>query len=69
MAFQSVMAQSGDAEDTASEDAGKKVEEVVVLGTRSNKPRSVTDSTVPVDVISADDMNASGNTADLTDSP
>ena len=68
MAFQTVMAQSGDGEDAAAEDAGKKVEEVVVLGTRSNKPRSVTDSTVPVDVISADDMNASGNTADLTDS-
>jgi len=43
------------------------MEEVVTLGSRSNKPRSVTDSPVPIDVISADDFNAGGNTADITD--
>ncbi|VAX05915.1 TonB-dependent receptor [hydrothermal vent metagenome] len=43
------------------------MEEVVTLGSRSNKPRSATDSPVPIDVISADDFNAGGNTADITD--
>ncbi len=43
------------------------VEEVVTVGTRSQRPRSVADSPVPVDVISADDFAANGNTADLTD--
>lgn len=42
-------------------------EEVVVVGSRGTKPRSVVDSPVPVDVISADDFNAIGNSADLTD--
>ncbi|MCF6196221.1 MAG: TonB-dependent receptor [Emcibacter sp.] len=44
------------------------MEEVVTLGSRSNKPRSATDSPVPVDVISADQFNAGGNTVDITDS-
>ncbi len=44
------------------------MEEVVTLGSRSNKPRSATDSPVPIDVISADDFNAGGNSADITDS-
>ena len=43
------------------------MEEVVTLGSRSNKPRSATDSPVPIDVISADQFNAGGNTADITD--
>jgi len=43
------------------------MEEVVTLGSRSNKPRSATDSPVPIDVISADDFNAGGNSADITD--
>ncbi|MDH3589827.1 MAG: TonB-dependent receptor [Gammaproteobacteria bacterium] len=50
-----------------AEDEELIVEEVITLGTRSVKPRSVSDSPVPVDVISADDFNAMGNTADLTD--
>jgi len=44
------------------------VDEIVTIGSRSSKPRSVQDSTVPVDVISADDFNAMGNIADITDS-
>ncbi|NOZ66493.1 MAG: TonB-dependent receptor [Alphaproteobacteria bacterium] len=44
------------------------MEEVVTLGSRSNKPRSATDSPVPVDVISAEQFNAGGNTVDITDS-
>lgn len=43
------------------------IEEIVTTGTRSAKPRSAGDSPVPVDVISADDFTAMGNTADLTD--
>lgn len=43
------------------------LEEVVITGTRSHKPRSPTDSPVPVDVLSAEDFNSMGNTADLTD--
>lgn len=43
------------------------IEEVITIGTRSAKPRTAADSTVPVDVISADDFNALGSTADLTD--
>lgn len=43
------------------------LEEVVTVGTRGTKPRSVSDSTVPIDVISGDDFNALGNSADLTD--
>ena len=43
------------------------LEEVITTGTRSAKPRSAADSTVPVDVISGDDFNAFGGIADLTD--
>jgi len=43
------------------------IEEIVTTGTRSAKPRTASDSTVPIDVISQDDMSALGNTADLTD--
>jgi iron complex outermembrane receptor protein len=43
------------------------IEEVVTVGTRSAKPRSASDSTVPIDVISGEDFNALGNSADLTD--
>ena len=42
------------------------IEEVVTIGTRG-KPRSVSDSTVPVDVISGEDFSALGNSADITD--
>ena len=55
---QSAMAQ-------ASED--ELIEEVITTGTRSSKPRTASDSPVPVDVLNADDFNAIGSTADLTD--
>lgn len=42
-------------------------EELITIGTRSSKPRSATDSTVPVDVISGNDFSAMGGTADVTD--
>ena len=43
------------------------IEEVITIGSRSMKPRSASDSTVPIDVISADDFSSVGSTADLTD--
>ena len=43
------------------------LEEVVVMGSRSNKARSAVDSTVPVDVFSEAEINAFGNQADITD--
>ena len=43
------------------------LEEVITTGTRSSRPRSAADSTVPVDVLSGEDFNAYGGTADLTD--
>jgi iron complex outermembrane receptor protein len=56
LAFQSAMAQDDEA-----------IEEIKTIGSRSAKPRSASDSTVPIDVISGDDFNAVGGTADLTD--
>ena len=44
-----------------------EVEEVVVIGTRSTRPRSATDTLVPVDVISSEEFNMVGGTADVTD--
>lgn len=43
------------------------IEEVITTGTRSAKPRSASDSPVPIDVINAEEFNALGSTADLTD--
>ena len=42
-------------------------EEIITVGTRSAKPRSASDSTVPIDVLSGDDFNNLGGTADITD--
>ncbi len=52
--------------EAAAEEAYEVDEEIVVVGTRS-EGRSVSDSPVPVDVISSDDFNAIANNADLTD--
>ena len=43
------------------------IEEVITLGHRHAKPRSAADSTVPIDVFSAEVFNRVGNTADITD--
>jgi len=57
------------AQDANSEEGtDNEVENVVVIGSRSQKPRSAADSPVPVDVLSADDLQAMGGTVDLTDS-
>lgn len=52
----------------AQQDSGSlPIEEVVVLGSRSAKARSASDSPVPVDVISGEDFSSLGNGADITD--
>jgi len=51
----------------AQQAADDTIEEIITTGSRSAKPRSASDSPVPVDVLSGDDLNALGNTADLTD--
>ncbi len=43
------------------------IEEIVTIGSRSAKPRSASDSPVPIDVISAEDFDSVGSTADVTD--
>ena len=50
-----------------SADDDEVYEEIVTIGTRSAKPRSASDSTVPIDVISGEDFNDLGGTADITD--
>jgi len=52
---------------TLAAEAAGEIEEVITIGTRSSKERSASDSPVPVDVISGEDFNAIGGTADLTD--
>jgi iron complex outermembrane receptor protein len=51
----------------AQESEDELIEEVITTGTRSAKPRTASDSPVPVDVLDADEFNAIGSTADLTD--
>ncbi|MGJ8681494.1 TonB-dependent receptor plug domain-containing protein [Paraglaciecola sp.] len=51
------------AQDAAQEEY---VEKIAVLGTRGT-PRTVTDSPVAIDVFSAEEFTANGNTADITD--
>ena len=40
--------------------AEAEVEKIAVVGSRSLKQRSVADSTVPIDLIDSDDLNAIG---------
>ena len=51
----------------AEQDMEKEVEVINIIGSRSSKQRSVSDSPVPVDLIGEDDLNSLGGTADLTD--
>ena len=52
---------------TAMAQDDEVIEEVVTIGSRSMKPRSASDSPVPIDVISGDKFNSLGGAADLTD--
>ncbi len=63
LSSQTAMAQgSGDGDDDAM------VEEIVTIGSRSHRERTISDSPVPIDVLSADDLNTMGGITDLTDS-
>ena len=62
-----VLCCSGLTFQTAFAQDDEAIEEITTIGSRSAKPRSASDSTVPIDVIGGDDFNAVGGTADLTD--
>ena len=51
-----------------AQEEGEEAEEVIVVGTRSNKVRSVADAPVPIDIIGADELNAVGGDADAIES-
>ena len=51
----------------AQEDGATQLEEIVIIGSRNQQPRSVADSPVPVDVISGEEFGRLSNTADATD--
>ncbi|HFB66595.1 MAG TPA: hypothetical protein ENJ60_13755, partial [Aeromonadales bacterium] len=54
----------------AENDASQKADEeetILVVGSRSQKTRSLADSPVPVDLISGSELTDMGNTSDLTD--
>lgn len=50
----------------ATSEAQEVIEEILVIGSR-NPARSAADSTSPIDIISAQEFNAIGNGADVTD--
>ena len=54
-------------EATTIEDA-EEIEQLTVLGSRSQTPRTVEDSTAPIDFFNQADISAIGNAADITDS-
>ena len=70
-----VVAQDDDAGTDDTADDGTAVEEemqtagdtIVVVGSRSDEPRSVADSPVPIDVITSEDFRVMANEADITD--
>ena len=43
------------------------IEEIMIVGSRSQKPRSATDSPVPIDVLTGEQFNSLGNSVDITD--
>ncbi|MDX1555155.1 MAG: TonB-dependent receptor [Xanthomonadales bacterium] len=55
------------AQEAAQDEPTGALEEVITTGTRSSKPRTAADSTVPIDVLSGDAFDAYGGTNDLTD--
>ncbi|HHJ36335.1 MAG TPA: hypothetical protein ENJ87_11265, partial [Gammaproteobacteria bacterium] len=65
---ENVIAAAGDADAAATQVASNEtLEEVVSLGTRSTRPRTASDSTVPIDSISGEQFSTIGNAADITD--
>lgn len=55
------------AEEERAEGAKTGDEVVRIIGSRSTKPRTASDTTVPVDILDQSDLTAMGSTADLTD--
>ena len=51
----------------AQEEVELVIEEIITIGTRSQRPRSAVTSTAPIDVLSEEDFNRIGNAADITD--
>jgi len=51
----------------ADADGADESETVLIIGSRSQKTRTVADSPVPVDILNASDLTSMGGTADLTD--
>ena len=62
-----LLAQSEDGDDAEAADNTEDVEELVVIGSRSRTPRTVEDSTAPIDFFNSDELTSFGNTADITD--
>ena len=54
-------------QEEAVQEKQEDYEEVVVVGSRSTRVRSATETLVPVDIISQEDFNTVGGTADVTD--
>ncbi|MYA17639.1 MAG: TonB-dependent receptor [Gammaproteobacteria bacterium] len=52
----------------AQEAGNAQIEEVIVVGSRFQTSRSAAQATAPVDILSAEEIGAVGNHADLTDS-
>lgn len=51
----------------AKDKSDETIEEVVSIGSRSSRARTASDSTVPIDSISAEQFGAIGNAGDITD--
>ena len=56
------------AQTSQSASSDEEIENLVVIGSRNIKPRTVDDSTAPIDFIQSEDLSAIGNAADITDS-
>ena len=48
-------------------DSAEEIEDLVVIGSRNVEPRTVEDSSAPIDFLKEDDLAAIGNAADITD--
>ncbi len=65
--YTSLLAQDQADQETAQDEPTGALEEVITTGTRSVKPRTAADSTVPIDVLTGESFTAYGGTNDLTD--
>ncbi len=56
------------AQSSGDREEAHVIEEIITTGTRSHRERTVSDSPVPIDILSAEDLNTMGGVVDLTDS-